>query len=227
MVLTYQGPGPIVCPILLYHHIGDTDSKNVYISEYFVGADQFTEEMQTLYDLGFRTITVTQLVEAIRVGSILPEKPVVITFDDGYDNTYTVAYPIMKHLGFIGITYVPAKVIDVPGYQSAEQLKDLVANGWEVGSHSYSHPFLTQSSNLSLEIGGSKTIIERLIGSPVSSFAYPYGDANADIINRVSASYSSGAGLGTLVMQRQYYFLSRWVVFRDTPITDFIGYLSP
>jgi peptidoglycan/xylan/chitin deacetylase (PgdA/CDA1 family) len=133
----------------------------------------------------------------------------------------------MKHLGFIGITYVPAKVIDVPGYQSAEQLKDLVANGWEVGSHSYSHPFLTQSSNLSLEIGGSKTIIERLIGSPVSSFAYPYGDANADIINRVSASYSSGAGLGTLVMQRQYYFLSRWVVFRDTPITDFIGYLSP
>ena len=61
----------------------------------------------------------------------------------------------------------------------------------------------------------------------MSSFAYPYGDANADIITRVSEYYSSGAGLGTKVKQSQYYFLSRRVIFRGTAIADFIGYLSP
>lgn len=225
--LIFQGPGPIVCPILLYHHLGDTKSTDPAVTEYFVGAEQFTDEMQTLFDLGYRTITVTELVNAIRHGGNLPNKPVIISFDDGFESVNTIAYPIMETFGFVGVTYVPARVINVPGYESADELKQLVSSGWEVGSHSFSHPFLTKSDNLTLEIGGSKAIIEKLIGSPVYSFAYPYGDTNADITNRVAAYYSSGAGLGDFVRQGDKYFLSRRPVLRDTPIATFIGYLSP
>jgi peptidoglycan/xylan/chitin deacetylase (PgdA/CDA1 family) len=225
--LELQGPGTIVCPILLYHHLGDTESTDPNVSEYFVGVAQFTSEMQTLYDLGFRTITITQLADAIRRGGFLPEKSVVITFDDGFESVNTIAYPIMESFGFIGVTYVPARVINVPGYESADELKQLVSSGWEVGSHSFSHPFLTKSSNLTLEIGGSKAIIEKLIGSSVSSFAYPYGDTNADVTNRVAEYYSSGAGLGDFVRQGAYYYLSRRPILRNTPIATFIGYLLP
>jgi peptidoglycan/xylan/chitin deacetylase (PgdA/CDA1 family) len=224
---TFRRPGPIVCPILLYHSLEDTHNDDPYVSKYIVDANQFAEEMKAIYDLGYKTITATKLADVIRYGGYLPNKPIIITFDDGYDDVNLVAYPIMEQYGFVGVTYVIVKGIDTPGFHSLEQLQELIDHGWEIGNHTYSHPFLTKIDELFPEIVDSKTSLEKLINTKVNSFAYPYADTNANITIGVSKYYTSAMGVESFVVQENLYYLNRLAIFRNTDIAVFIGHLSP
>src|SRR5688572_1456377 len=159
-----QGPGDVVVPILLYHWISvsPSDGPN-YTSPYYVKPEMFEAQMKLLRDWGYTTITIDMLLKAIGEGAELPPRPMLITFDDGHLDNYTAAFPIMEKYGFTGILYLAANYIGVENYLSVDQIKEMAAAGWEVGSHSISHADLTilEPQRQRAEIVDSKAFLER------------------------------------------------------------------
>ncbi len=131
-----QGPGNVQVPILMYHHIAISPIG----SRYYVAPDSFDSELRLLRGWDYTTISTTQLVQAITEGASLPPHPLILTFDDANEDNYTNAFPIMQKYGFTGVLYVPYDYIGTPGYLTVDNIKEMAAAGWEVGSHSLSHP---------------------------------------------------------------------------------------
>jgi peptidoglycan/xylan/chitin deacetylase (PgdA/CDA1 family) len=195
-----QGPGDIVVPILLYHWIAvsPTDGPN-YTSPYYVKPEMFEAQMKLLHDWGYTTITIDMLLKAIGEGTELPPRPMLITFDDGHLDNYTTAFPIMQKYGFTGILYVVGNYIGVENYLSADQIKEMAAAGWEVGSHTLSHADLTilEPQRQRAEIVDSKAFLERTLDVPVRTIAYPFGLSNSSVIDYAHfAGYLAGMSLG-------------------------------
>lgn len=199
--------GEVMVPILLYHHISDTID-----TQYNVHPDQFAEQMKWLHDHGYSTITVADVSRLIREGGELPERPVVLTFDDGYLDVFKNAFPIMQQYGYVGTFFIIGETVDVPQNLSTKNLKKLINNGWEIGSHSMSHIDLNQGNNWEFEIIGSKNLLEEKLGVSIVTFAYPYGLADAAVIRyTIDAGYTSAVGLGSNVTHNMntLYFLNR------------------
>jgi len=196
-VLVKQGPGKIICPILLYHHIAIPENK----SPYYVTPQEFRDEMKALKDWGYTSISATLLVKAINFGADLPARPVVITFDDGDQSVYTQAFPVMREFGFTGVAYLVANYVGVDGYMTVDQLKEMAAAGWEMGSHSMTHSDLTISQRVEWEVVQSRHSLEKMLGVHVETFAYPYGIKDADVVKLVKENYRAGMGLGSTVGQ--------------------------
>ncbi len=206
----FQGPGEIVVPILLYHHIGFSLQGGTV---YYISPEAFDRQMNLLYQWGYETISLELLVRAIREGAVLPPKPVILTFDDGSESTYTAALPIMQRYGFIGISYVVLNYIGIPRYMNVEQIRSLHASGWEIGSHGLSHADLTaRPGRQEDEIVESRRRLERWLGVPVLSFAYPFGAYDDTSLQNVhAAGYIAAMGLGNETVQgsKNLFYLSR------------------
>jgi peptidoglycan/xylan/chitin deacetylase (PgdA/CDA1 family) len=222
-----QGPGKVVCPILLYHHIGLPSSPAA--STYYVAREDFEMQMKALSDWGYTSISISQLVEAILHSARLPNRPVVITFDDGNLDVYTNAFPIMQKYGFTGVMYIVANELHADGYMGVDQIQEMAAAGWEVGSHSMTHAHLSDAHDrLYYEINQSRIDLEGALGLPVRSFAYPFGEMDATVSTQVqSYGYTSAVGLGTLWNQSVYnlYYLSRRPVPSGIDLGTFAAYL--
>src|ERR1051325_7420785 len=115
-----QGPGQIIVPILLYHHIGFSLQND---STYYVSPDTFDKQMNLLYQWGYKTISVELLAKAITQGAELPPKPVLLTFDDGSETVYNTALPLMQRYGFTGTSFIVYNYIGIPRYMSADEIK--------------------------------------------------------------------------------------------------------
>ena len=191
----FQGPDAVLVPILLYHRI----DVSLIDSQYYVSPDNFEEQMKLLRDWGYTTITTKLLVKAIAEGADLPLHSVLITFDDGHLNNYAAAFPIMQKYGFTGVVYIIGEYMGTPGYMSVDQIKEMAEVGWEVGSHSMSHPDLTALDRQQqlYEIVESRGFLESELDVPVLTFAYPFGEFDGAVINLAySAGYIAGMGLG-------------------------------
>jgi peptidoglycan/xylan/chitin deacetylase (PgdA/CDA1 family) len=154
--------------------------------------------MKWLSDRGYSTVTISEVTRAIMNGQTLPDRPVVITFDDGYLDVYQNAYPILEKYGFYATFFIIGNTVDTRGNLSTDQLLELVNDGWEIGCHSMNHSYLTSGNNLEQEIVGSKELLEEKIGEAVLTFAYPYGLTNWTVTNyTINAGYTSAVGLGS------------------------------
>ncbi len=122
-----------------------------------------------------------------------PHGAISITFDDSTKNQFSYAYQLMQARGMVATYYAISNQIDQDGFLTHTDLQTLQANGNEIGSHSQSHPHLTQLSNSSKiqEIYGSKQTLESY-GLTVNNFAYPYGETNDTVDYFVSQYYRSG-----------------------------------
>jgi len=222
-----QGPGKIVCPILLYHHIGASSSPAA--STYYVAPEDFESQMRALRDWGYTSISVSQLAEGITHGARLPNRPVVITFDDGNLDVYANAFPIMQKYGFTGVVYIVANFLYADGYLGLDQIQALAAAGWEVGSHSMTHAHLPYDHNrLNFEIAQSRIELQEALGVPVMSFAYPFGETDAVVSQQVQDyGYTSAVGLGLPWNQGLYnlYYLNRRPVPGGVDLQVFASYL--
>jgi peptidoglycan/xylan/chitin deacetylase (PgdA/CDA1 family) len=222
-----QGPGKVVCPILLYHHISQFDSPTT--STYYALPEDFETQIRALHDWGYTSISISQLVEAILHGARLPNRPVVITFDDGNLDVYTNAFPIMQKYDFTGVMYIVVNELHADGYMGVDQIQEMVAAGWEVGSHSMTHAHLSDAhERLNFEIYQSRIELQGALDLPVMSFAYPYGEMDATVSTQVqSYGYTSAVGLGTLWNQSVYnlYYLSRRQVIGGVDLGTFASYL--
>ena len=208
-----QGPDEVIVPILLYHHIGFSLQGDTV---YYVAPSVFDQQMNLLYQWGYKTISVELLVRAIKEGAELPPKPILLTFDDGSETTYTTALPIMQRYNFIGTSYIVYNYIGIRNYMNADQIRALYAAGWEIGSHGLSHMDLTMHPNRQMdEIVESRRRLQTLLGVPVLSFAYPFGAYDKDSLHYVhSAGYIAAMGLGNETLQgnKNLFYLYRQAV---------------
>ena len=157
-------------PVLMYHSIGDERDNDAVISK-----ERFIEQMEFLYKNHYNPLTLDELEGYISQGKPLPEKPVVLTFDDGYRDTFDVAMPILKQYGFPSMVFIPAG--EVGTNLTWEQLREMKAAGMQVGSHSYFHRELAKLSptEQAEEIAKSKEVLDRNLQQDTRWFCYPYG----------------------------------------------------
>ena len=220
----YNEPGQAVAPILLYHHVKEDSST----SRYNVSIPDFRTQMQALYDNGYTAITMSMLLDALIKGRDLPEKPVVITFDDGHQSVYDNAFPIMKNFGFPGVFYIVAnRINDIKDFVNVEELQTMIEAGWEIGSHSYTHPDLTKNrASAAYEIGQSRIDLQNTLGVEVNTFAYPYGAMDSFVAQKVNDyGYRAGIGLGlsTTHTWNNIFYLNRIEIHGYYSMETFIG----
>jgi peptidoglycan/xylan/chitin deacetylase (PgdA/CDA1 family) len=218
---------PVEVPILLYHHVAPSDGT----VQLTVSPEMFETQMLILHQKGYTPITPRELSEAIRCGIPLPDLAVVITFDDGHVDNYEYAYPIMDELGFRGAMYVVANRTATDGFLDVEQLKEMLSEGWEIGSHSVSHPDLTTISaeRLREELLNSRSRLEADLGIEIQSFAYPFGSFTPEMVKKViEYGYSNAMGIGTLSKHSQgnLFYLSRHAVDGRAGLDAFEGFLE-
>jgi peptidoglycan/xylan/chitin deacetylase (PgdA/CDA1 family) len=216
----------VTVPILLYHSVSDENPED---NRYAVSMADFKDQMERLRYWGYSTVTIKQLVDHINKGSDLPRRPVVISFDDGYLDVYENAFPIMERYGFTGTVYIVANRLESVGFLQVEQLKELIDNGWDVGSHGMTHTELTQNHALvRKEILQSRLDLENALGIKVFSFAYPFGSLDWYVSYKVyDYGYRAGVAVGNLVTHTSgtIYNLSRQEIQGDAELGAFADLL--
>ena len=193
----------IQASILMFHHIGDLPEGADDIRKGLtVSGTTFDSEMKKLKDGGYNVMTLNQLYDKIVTG--IPEKAVVLTFDDGYDDNSTVALPILQKYGFHGTFFIITSKVGLAEYMNEDQVKDLAKNGNEIGSHTVHHIGLDTVKGVTLnnEIQDSKTYLDKLLNQNTTSFCYPAGkfsdEAKADLIKdgyRIAVTTEASKGV--------------------------------
>jgi len=181
----------------------------------FISLANFTRQMQGLYDSGYRAVLPEQLVAYYNNGIALPEKCVVISFDDGHDLQYTLAAPVLGRLQWKGVFFVMTVTLNKKGYLSNTQLRQLHQRGHVIGAHTWNHPNLTHfTGNWHQQLEQPRRQLEAVTGAPVTAFAYPYGALNAAVAKRLQeAGYSFAFQLtGAPLPQAPLFSLRRIMV---------------
>lgn len=224
-VMIYLPPGSVTAPILLYHHVDENGKKSRYSIEPAV----FEQQMQWLYEHGYHTITITKLIDVVKNGGEVPERPFIITFDDGAASVYKNAFPIMQKYHFIGVFYLITGSLGSSGSVDEPEVREMLEAGWEIGSHSRTHANLTLNHALiNSEMFGSRSDLEAIFNVPVNTFAYPYGRVDEVVINRAyKYGYMGAMGLGTSFTHTPatLFYLSREEVRFEYDINRFISLL--
>lgn len=165
-------------PILCYHRIRPfkaSDSKRA--KDYIVTPEDFRAQMKLLADSGYKTILPDQLLNYLQFGDPIPEKTVMLTFDDNVGDQMTIAQPILKELGFKGVFFIMTVTLNKPGYMSREQVKQLHDEGHVIGSHTYDHQNMRKlpDSLWAVQVDKPQKQLKDIIGEDVKYFAYPFG----------------------------------------------------
>lgn len=172
-------------PILCYHQIRDwKDSDSKQAKDYIVPVARFEEHMKMLADSGYHTILPDQLLAYLTTGAPLPEKPVMLTFDDTNLDQYTVAAPELEKYGFKGVFFVMTVSLNRPRYMSREQVKELSDRGHAIGSHTWDHQNVKKLKDEAwvTQVEKPSKVLEEITGKPVTYFAYPFGLWNKEAI---------------------------------------------
>ena len=173
---------PTGFPILEYHMV--TEPPPLGAEPYVVQPEEFAAQLDYLAAEGYTTITPQDYARARKGKQELPEKPVILSFDDGYEDNYRVILPMLEERGMKAVFYVVTNDIGLPGYMTWDNLFDMERHGMEIGSHTANHIPLTtlppekqreelRLSKLMLEWKGLKTIY---------SFSYPTGAYDAGVV---------------------------------------------
>jgi len=181
----------IHAPILMYHYIEDLPADADEIrTDLTVSPALFKDHLSYLAENDYETITFTDLHRALTHGATLPNKPVILTFDDGYDNHFTQAYPALAEFGFTGTFFVITGFLDDQrhGYMTWQQAKEMAAAGMTIASHTKTHPDLRQRSYdyLTYQILGSMESITAHTGIPPIVFSYPMGRYDHTVLSVIA-----------------------------------------
>jgi peptidoglycan/xylan/chitin deacetylase (PgdA/CDA1 family) len=179
-------------PILMYHLV-NTPPPDTAEPELWVPRADFEAQMKYLADQGYHGVTLQQVWDAWHKGGLLPSKPIVISFDDGYHSQYSNAFPILRSHGWPGVLNM--QVNQLREDLKPDEVKAMIAAGWELDAHTISHPDLTtvDSSQLDQEVTGSRQQLQRQFGAPVNFFCYPAGRFDATVEEAVKAAGYLGA----------------------------------
>lgn len=172
-------------PALMYHHIqGLNEAKEKNQTALTVTPEFFRNQMQYLKDKGYVIVSLENLIAFFDSGITLSAKPVLITFDDAYEDFYRNAYPILREFGYKAIVFVPTGLVNNPGYLSWDQINEMDSSGIFFANHTWSHKNVAVSQEvLEREISTADfQLFERGLNSS-KVFAYPYGLDNQRAIS--------------------------------------------
>jgi peptidoglycan/xylan/chitin deacetylase (PgdA/CDA1 family) len=180
-------------PILMYHYVSPLPANADAIRrDLDVTPENFRSQMQWLKANGYHTITPDQLAGALLRGEKLPSNPIMLTFDDGYDDAYSVAFPVLKEMGFTGTFFVVSDFVDQNrgGYITWNQAKQMTAEGMSIQDHSRLHKDMRGRTRewLDDEIIPSRDRIEATTGVRPLFFCYPSGGYDSLTIDQVRAA---------------------------------------
>lgn len=172
-------------PILTYHYIEyPTNPDDTIRKGLTVLPSNFEAQIINLKSVGYKFITPYDLYLALKGKKKISEKSVIVTFDDGYRDFYTDAYPIIKKYEIPATVFMATGLVNQSNYLTYEQIVDILKSGYvEFGSHSWSHKNLTMISDKELieEIYNGKKYFEKTYGVALRYFAYPYGTYNEKV----------------------------------------------
>ena len=195
-VLAWLGSAGSGIPVLTYHHIGSGNGW-LYVSE----AD-FEQQLVYLRERGYTTISVAELAEGLSGRTKLPDRPIVLTFDDGYDDNYQAALPVLLRQGMRASFFVVTGKMGQPGYLSWPQAAKMRDQGMEIGSHTVHHYTLTEINlkEMERELRGSRLMLESNLSITKAVFANPFGETAPAVVTLLEktgyqAACSSVVGL--------------------------------
>lgn len=222
---------PYPIPILTYHQIAPTPPKGTPYRSLVVAPENFERQMRFLKKLGFQGLSMADLLPYLRGKKT--GRVVGITFDDGYQNNFDNALPVLESVGFSSTCYVVSGLIGktnawdlavgIPQtpLMSEDVLRKWVAAGQDIGAHTRNHARLSSASPMELdsEVRGCKVDLEDLFGQEISHFCYPYGDYSEASVNAVrEAGFLSATttSAGRVHAHSPWWTLNRVSVVRRT-----------
>lgn len=216
----------IAIPVLNYHSIGVAPGNT-----YVLHPDVFTRQMDYLAAHHYTPLTLAEFASVLQRKRPSPAHPVLLTFDDGYANNAEVALPILQGHGFPATLFVSTSLIHTLGYLTWPQIKELSAAGWDIASHTMTHPHLPKLSKKEQreEILQARALIEQELGKPADSFAYPYGEYNRatlKILKQAKFRYAFTTKEGWATNKQPPLLLHRLVVDSQKPFEYWVAQLT-
>jgi peptidoglycan/xylan/chitin deacetylase (PgdA/CDA1 family) len=221
-----RGREAVRVPIVMYHSISDGSPGSLQL-------EKFLEQLGVIREY-YTPIRLEQLLALLdgraRASDFGARPPVVLTFDDGFKDNYDVVLPLLERYGFPAVIFVPTDYLgrenfweqhhyNIPRREivTAEQLADMHRRGLALGGHTCSHPHLSElpSEAAEREIATGRAVIEELIGEPVRTFAYPFGQVidwtpeTAAIVERLGFVCACSTVWGTVHRPEERYWLGR------------------
>ncbi|MFI1355415.1 polysaccharide deacetylase family protein [Streptomyces sp. NPDC020898] len=219
-------------PILMYHSVAT--APNDATRALSVAPEAFAEQLAVLADQGFTPVNTADLAASWRSGRPLPARPLLITFDDGYEGVHRHALPVLAKHGFPSTLFVSTGWLRGP-YDTGggldtmldwDQVRELAGNGVEIGGHSHTHPQLDQLDDdaLRFELTRCREVVAGELAAVPVSFAYPYGYSSRRVRQAVrAAGFAQALAVGNSLARREQgpYALRRVTVRRSTGIEEF------
>jgi peptidoglycan/xylan/chitin deacetylase (PgdA/CDA1 family) len=214
-------------PILCYHALRDTnkdDSDNQ--KTYSVAPANFASQIKALSDHGYKSITPAELENYWINQTPLPEKPIMITFDDGRAEQYSIGAEILEKYHFKGVFFIMTVTIGKPHYMNQTEIKTLSDMGHIIGCHSWDHHKVTdyKKNDWTLQLSKPKKQLEKITQKQVTCFAYPYG-----VFNRAAADSVKSHGFtsaytvyGKADNRLPLFTLPRIIVKNSATTVDFL-----
>ncbi|MFF1276906.1 polysaccharide deacetylase family protein [Streptomyces marokkonensis] len=219
-------------PVLMYHAVAAEPGEATRALS--VSPEAFAEQMAVIADRGMTPVTTAELATRWRTGRPLPARPVLVTFDDGYEGVHRHALPVLAGHGFAATLFVSTGWLRGPHDTGGgpdtmldwDQVRELGDGGVEIGGHSHSHPQLDQldEGRLRSELILCKEIVSDQLGSVPASFAYPYGYSSRRVREAVrETGYAQALAVGNGLARRAQgpYALRRVTVRRSTSAAEF------
>jgi len=180
-----DGTRQIRVPSLMYHYVSwlpTTDPNMSLRRSLTVSPTDFEEHLRYLRDQGYHSVTTRDLWWTLDQTAPLPAKPVMLTFDDGYADAYSVVLPLLQKYGFTGVFFVTVNLVGRPGYLTRDQVRALADAGMDVESHAMDHVSMRIRSlaDQRYQMCTARQFLSQWTGTDVRHFAYPSGDYNAD-----------------------------------------------
>ncbi|HTF12249.1 MAG TPA: polysaccharide deacetylase family protein [Asanoa sp.] len=225
----------ILVPVVGYHSIGDRPREGGL--RFCVAAGDFDEQMALLRERGHTPLTVSDYADVLRSRAALPDRPVVVTFDDGFADLASTALPVLRRhritaTAFLITTHLPGPAPRPDGdFLSADEIADLRAAGIEIGSHGHSHRPLDclTPAEARAEAQLSRRLLEDRLGAAVRSFAYPYGYHGTAVRRAVrAAGYNCACAVKNALSHPadDVFAIARVLVERDTGAAGLDAILS-
>ncbi len=219
----------------MYHHVGalppDADAVRKSLT---VSQENFEAQIKFLADQGYTTLRIADLVLALQSGAPLPDKAIILTFDDGYEDNYTNVFPTLKDFGFTGTFFIIGAPTDYgsPGYLRWEQVLEMYQNGMEIGSHSLTHRYnlgTTRPSTQEVEIKSAHKLLADHLPDWTPIFSYPSGSYNQyslDLLQSLGYIAAVSTRQGTLQSSAQPFELRRIRIRGEWSLPQFVYWFN-
>lgn len=221
-------------PILMYHYVSPlpANADNIRVG-LTLDPVIFRQHIQYLHDEGYHTISLYEMNEALENGAVLPPKPVILTFDDGYIDHYVHVFPVLQEFGFTGTFFIATAFIDnnLNGYMNWGQISEMASAGMNMEAHTKNHIDLRNRGYdlLIYEIMGSIESLEAHTGIASRMFAYPVGRYDEDTLAVLTSTPTLRAvttQTGTSHTTDNYLELARMRITNETGVNGLIYLLN-